>query len=82
MKIYLNNRPQLMPDGVTLEKVLGPRELPKIAAVWVNGEPILSDNYATYQVQPEDRIKISRITGEYDIVYLRYGKKHFGMRHE
>ena len=40
----------------------------------------MKEEYETWTVNDGDRIKIHRITGEYDLVYRKYGEEHFGMR--
>lgn len=80
MKIYINNRQIMFPDDQPLNKVVGVRTVPKILAVWVNGKPVLQEEYRTHIIHDGDRIKLARLTGEYDFVYREYGRKHFGMR--
>lgn len=82
MNIRINNRPVVLPDNLPLFKVIGERELSRISAAWVNGEPVLREDYKKIIIKDGDRIKVHRITGEYDLFYLRYGNKHFGMRHK
>ena len=80
MKIFINNRPCVLPEGLNLSRAVGERALPGIAAVWVNGKPVMREEYDTLTIHDGDRIKVHRITGEYDLVYRMYGEKHFGMR--
>ncbi len=80
MKVRINNRPFVVPDDQVLAKVVGARSLSRIAAMWVNGEPVMEEEYQTKVIHDGDRIKVARITAEYDLVYLKYGKLHYGMR--
>lgn len=81
MKVFINNLARVVPDGAPLSGVVGKKALPGIAAVWVNGREVMKEEYETWTVNDGDRIKIHRITGEYDLVYRKYGEEHFGMRH-
>lgn len=80
MNIRINNRPVMLPDDLPLYKVIGERELSRISAAWVNGEPVMREDYKTFIVKDGDYVKVHRITGEFDLFYLRYGNEHFGMR--
>lgn len=82
MKIRINNRSYMFPDGCTLAKVVGERQLNKIIAMWVNGKPVLEEEYKTKVINDGDHIKVYRLTGEYDLVYELYGRKNFGMKHK
>ena len=79
MKIRINNRACVLPDDISLARAVGERELPKLAAVWVNGMPVMQEDYHTLIIHDGDRIKVSRITGEYDLFYRLYAEKRFGM---
>ena len=81
MKIRLNKREIIFPDNTPLITILGPNWKKRYAAVWINGEPILEEDYEDIVIHDGDIIKAARITGEYDLVYRLYGKEHFGMKH-
>ena len=63
MKIYLANRGFDFKEGATIKDVVGENEFCRILCVWVNGKRILEEEYCTYALEDNDRIKVQRTLG-------------------
>lgn len=60
MLVTINKKETQLEDGLTVSQLLKLRKLRK-AAVWINGEQLLSADYETRRLQAGDTIKLLRI---------------------
>lgn len=63
MKIILNNREEIISDGLNIRDLLENKGIRSKAAVWVNGRQLLLSEYPKYYIQENDVIKILRVIG-------------------
>ncbi|TEB18042.1 hypothetical protein Psfp_00166 [Pelotomaculum sp. FP] len=60
MKVFLEKRELEFKDGVTLEAVIGPREIKRIGGIIVNGKSVPLEQVGTYLLHEGDRIHTIR----------------------
>lgn len=60
MLVTINKKETQLEDGLTVSQLLKLRKLRK-AAVWINGEQLLSADYEMRRIQAGDNIKLLRI---------------------
>ena len=59
MKIHYRNQDYEFKEGTTLLQVIGPRELTRIAGVWVNGNNVKKDDCAQYKLNDCDSVSVT-----------------------
>lgn len=58
--VKINNKEMQFPETLTVKELLKLRKLRK-AAVWINGQQLLSAEYEDYRLQEGDEIRLLRI---------------------
>jgi|GEM_PF-3748071 len=58
MKINYRNQQYEFKEGTTLLQVIGPRELTRIAGVWVNGLSVKKDDCAQFKLHDRDSVSV------------------------
>jgi len=61
IRVNVNNKDLLVPEGTTVNNLLGILNYNTKVGVWVNGTQLLSSDYTGCTVCDEDKIKINRI---------------------
>lgn len=60
IKITLNKKERIVPEGTTVRDILNEKNIRK-AAVWINGQQLLKAQYDTWQFAEGDIVRLLRV---------------------
>lgn len=61
INVMVNKEETVLPEGITVVKLLEQRGIKSRSSVWVNGNQLLLAEYPTWVLQEGDEVKILRI---------------------
>lgn len=61
MNIIINGESKIVKKGITIAELLEKEGCNKWAMVWVNDEHILMKDYASYELNEGDKVKINKV---------------------
>lgn len=61
INVMINKEETVLPEGITMVKLLELRGIKSRSSVWVNGNQLLLAEYPTWVLQEGDEVKILRV---------------------